>query len=91
MINTAKALRFRTITSHMVPFYSMMLRRVLKMSSLFFSHFYPFLVGIIGEKDAIILNVQQDEPTESSGLKSEYSAGGFASVRLHVLMIVIFT
>lgn len=47
-------------------------------------------MGIIGGKDAVILNVQQDEPTESSGLKSEHSAGGFAFVCLQVLMIVIF-
>lgn len=41
-----------------------------------------FWVCVIGEKDAIILDVQPDEPTESPGLKSKYSVGWSAYVSL---------
>lgn len=47
-------------------------------------------MGVLGGKDAVILNVQQNEPTEPSGLKSDHTAGGFASVCLYMLIIVIF-
>lgn len=55
----------------MVPSYSTMVKRDLCL--LFYKVF--IWVCVIGEKEAVILNVQPDEPPESPGRTSEHPVG----------------